>query len=191
MTGWLILVDHNRDLGQGDTPHKVMSVTDYLSNPTLFADGDDDYRPSIINLSRSYGYQTAGYYASLLAEARLHRVVPNVQTMLELSRKGLYSIALPELNDRLRKAMQKLAGAGPAEITFFFGQTDEPGFEGFGRLLFDWFRAPILRVHIDPNSKAIEKLRPLGINRLDHKQRERFLTALRDYTKRIVSREVV
>lgn len=184
MTGWLILVDNNRDLGQGDTPHKVMSVTDYLSNPRLFADGDEDYRPSIINLSRSYGYQTAGYYASLLAEARLHRVVPNVQTMLELSRKGLYSIALPELNDRLRKTVQKLASPPRPELTFFFGQTDEPGFESFGRLLFDWFRAPILRVQIDPSGKALEKLRPLSINRLEGAQRDRFLAALRDYTKR-------
>ena len=63
---WLVLVDQDRDLSNADTPHKVMSTRDYLSRPQLFG----GQKPKIINLSRSYGYQGAGYYCSLLAEAR-------------------------------------------------------------------------------------------------------------------------
>ena len=93
MSDWLILVDAMSDIGQAETPHKVMRIADYLANPQLFA----GRRPYVLNLARSYAYQSAGYYASLLAEARGHRVSPSVQTMVELSRKSVYSHALPDL----------------------------------------------------------------------------------------------
>jgi hypothetical protein len=96
---WLILVDQERDFSNADTPHKVMTTRDYLSRPQLFREA----RPKIINLARSYGYQGAGYYCSLLAEARGHRIMPPVETMAELSRKTLYEQALPELEATLNR----------------------------------------------------------------------------------------
>src|ERR671931_2838762 len=80
MTGWVILVDQPKDFPNADTPHKVITTSDYLARPRLF----DMARPKLINLARSYAYQSKGYCASLLAEARGHRVVPSVETMLEL-----------------------------------------------------------------------------------------------------------
>ena len=73
MNGWVILVDHARDFPNAETPHKVITTSDYLARPKLFAGGG---RAKVINLSRSYNYQSKGYYASLLAEARGHRVIP-------------------------------------------------------------------------------------------------------------------
>ena len=72
MTGWVILVDQPKDLPNADTPHKVITTSEYLARPRLFDMG----RPKLVNLARSYAYQSKGYYASLLAEARGHRVVP-------------------------------------------------------------------------------------------------------------------
>src|SRR5580704_11006556 len=63
MTGWVILVDQGRDLPNAETPHKVISTGEYLARPRLFDMG----RPKIVNLARSYAYQSKGYYASLLA----------------------------------------------------------------------------------------------------------------------------
>src|ERR1700721_151633 len=75
MTGWVILVDKGGDLPNAETPHKVISTGEYLARPRLFDMG----RPKIVNLARSYAYQSKGYYASLLAEARGHRVAPAAQ----------------------------------------------------------------------------------------------------------------
>ena len=72
MTGWVILVDQPKDLPNAETPHKVITTSEYLARPRLF----DTARPKLVNLARSYAYQSKGYYASLLAEARGHRVVP-------------------------------------------------------------------------------------------------------------------
>ena len=37
MTGWVILVDQPRDFPNADTPHKVITTSDYLARPKLFA----------------------------------------------------------------------------------------------------------------------------------------------------------
>src|SRR6266511_2940033 len=66
MTGWVILVDQPKDLPNAETPHKVITTSEYLARPRLFDMG----RPKLVNLARSYAYQSKGYYASLLADAR-------------------------------------------------------------------------------------------------------------------------
>src|SRR6478735_3810668 len=134
MNGWVILVDHARDFPNAETPHKVITTGDYLARPKLFASLG---RPKIINLSRSYNYQSKGYYASLLAEARGHRIIPTVETMLELREPKLYRQSLPDLQEALSFAARKArAEAGPSfELLFCFGQSRDPRFEAFGRLL--------------------------------------------------------
>src|SRR4051794_6417471 len=86
MSGWLILVDQRKDLPNADAPYKVITTSEYLARPRLFDTG----RLKLVNLARSYTYQSRGYYASLLAEARGHRVLPSVETMLELREAKLY-----------------------------------------------------------------------------------------------------
>ena len=100
MADWVILVDSPRDFPNADTPHKVITTKDYLARTNLFSGA----RPKIINLSRSFNYQSRGYYSSLLAEARGHRVIPSVETMVDLGARQLYAQALPELDDSLAKA---------------------------------------------------------------------------------------
>jgi len=179
MSDWLILVDSAADLEQGETPHKVLNVRDYLARPQLFA----GRRPNIVNLARSYAYQGAGYYASLLAEARGHRITPTVQTMMELSRKPFYEHALPELETILAK---ELAGRpAPASLLVAFGQCAEPGFAKFCRELFDWFRAPAMEVVFSANGwTSIERIRPVAVNRLKGEARAFFLSAMDAHMRR-------
>src|SRR6202166_3858484 len=180
MTGWVIFVDQPKDLPNAETPHKVITTSEYLARPRLFDVG----RPKLVNLARSYAYQSKGYYASLLAEARGHRVVPSVETMLELREAKLYEHALPDLEDELNRCARRDAFApeaartlGPRRADFqpegaikllvCFGLARDPRFESFGRLLFDWFRCPALEVSVEPGEwLSIERIRPRNITRL-------------------------
>src|SRR6202162_4019543 len=168
MTGWVILVDQPKDLPNAETPHKVITTSDYLARPRLFEIG----RPKLLNLSRSYAYQSKGYYASLLAEARGHRVVPTVETMLELREAKLYEHALPELEDELNRCARKSDVQPEAETKLLvcFGIARDPRFESFGRLLFDWFRWPALEVSIDTGDPwySIDRIRMRTLTRLGH-----------------------
>jgi glutathione synthase/RimK-type ligase-like ATP-grasp enzyme len=183
MTGWVILVDQPKDMPNADTPHKVITTSEYLARPKLFDFG----RPKLVNLSRSYAYQSKGYYASLLAEARGHRVVPTVETMLELREAKLYEHALPDLEDELNKCARKAdyQPEGEVKLLVCFGIARDTRFDAFGRLLFDWFRCPALEITIDPgNWLSIDRIRPRNITRLVNGEAEFFRECLHQHTKR-------
>ncbi|MQT14459.1 RimK family protein [Segnochrobactrum spirostomi] len=180
---WLVLVDKPADLPNAETPHKVMTVHDYLLRPKLFG----ETKPTIINLARSYAYQGGGYYCSLLAEARGHRVIPSVETMIELSRKPLYAISLPDLEDSLNKAIRamKAPPQGEFRLTFFFGRCPDERFEAFGRLLFDWYRTPLLKVKITGDGwRSIARIRTPSVADLSDEERGFLFHALDLYTRR-------
>jgi glutathione synthase/RimK-type ligase-like ATP-grasp enzyme len=183
MTGWVILVDQPRDFPNADTPHKVITTSEYLARPRLFESG----RPKLVNLSRSYAYQSKGYYASLLAEARGHRVVPTVETMLELREAKLYEHALPELEDELNRCARKadFQPEGEFRLLVCFGIARDSRFESFGRLLFDWFRCPALEVTVEPGRwLSIDRIRPRSLARLANGEDAFFREALHQHTRR-------
>jgi glutathione synthase/RimK-type ligase-like ATP-grasp enzyme len=183
MTGWVILVDQPKDLPNAETPHKVITTSEYLARPRLFDMG----RPKLVNLARSYAYQSKGYYASLLAEARGHRVVPTVETMLELRESKLYEHALPDLEDELNRCARRadLQPEGELKLLICFGIARDARFEPFGRLLFDWFRCPALEVIVEPGDwLSIERIRPRNINRLANGEGEFFRESLHQHTRR-------
>jgi glutathione synthase/RimK-type ligase-like ATP-grasp enzyme len=183
MTGWVILVDQPKDFPNADTPHKVITTSEYLARPRLFDVG----RPKLVNLSRSYAYQSKGYYASLLAEARGHRVVPTVETMLELREAKLYEHALPELEDELNRCARKSDFQPDSEFKFLvcFGIARDARFESFGKLLFDWFRCPALEVAVEPGRwLSIDRIRPRNINRLVNGEGAFLRESLHQHSKR-------
>src|SRR3984885_269956 len=131
MNGWVILVDQARDFPNADTPHKVITTDDYLARPKLFAGLG---RAKIINLSRSYNYQSKGYYASLLAEARGHRAIPTVETMLDLREVNLYEKSLPELQEAMSGVAIRAQATENTSFGLLFscGFAQDPRFEAFG-----------------------------------------------------------
>ena len=177
MTGWVILVDQPQDLPNADTPHKVITTSEYLARPRLFDMG----RPKLVNLSRSYAYQSKGYYASLLAEARGHRVVPTVETMLELREPKLYEHALPELEDELNRCARRadFQPEGELKLLVCFGIARDARFEPFGRLLFDWFRCPALEVTVEPGDVAVDRPHPAAQHHPAGQRRRRRSSARR------------
>src|SRR5215468_3334054 len=183
MTGWVIVVDQPKDFPNADTPHKVITTSDYLARPRLF-----EGRPKLVNLSRSYAYQSKGYYASLLAEARGHRIVPTVETMLELREAKLYEHALPELEEALNRCARRtdFQPEGELKLLVCFGITHDPRFEPFGRLLFDWFRCPALEVSVDTGAAryAIDRIRMRTLTRLANGEAMFLREALHRHTAR-------
>jgi glutathione synthase/RimK-type ligase-like ATP-grasp enzyme len=182
MADWVILVDSARDFPNADTPHKVITTRDYLARTNLFSGA----RPKIINLSRSFNYQSRGYYSSLLAEARGHRVIPSVETMVDLGARQLYAQALPELDDSLAKALAVADDKTvPHRILSYFGTVDDRRFDRFGRLLFDWFRCPVMEVTIENGGRPqIRKLAAVPVTKLSPEELVGFHAALHTHTTR-------
>ena len=63
---------------------KVISSRSYMTDPEF----QSLKNVRIFNLSNSYQYQKMGYYVSLLASARDHRIIPNVATLRDFFQSG-------------------------------------------------------------------------------------------------------
>ncbi|MEQ1585895.1 MAG: RimK-like ATPgrasp N-terminal domain-containing protein, partial [Cyclobacteriaceae bacterium] len=59
---------------------EVISPDRYITDPTF----QETKNLKVLNLCKSYQYQSEGYYVSLLAEARGHKVLPEVSTIQDL-----------------------------------------------------------------------------------------------------------
>ncbi|WP_410968044.1 RimK-like ATPgrasp N-terminal domain-containing protein, partial [Salmonella sp. SAL04281] len=84
-----IIVERKEDWTSYYPSEDVVTAQEYLELPI---DDDTGKRVQVINLCRHYKYLRHGYYCSLLAEARGHKVIPSVRTISELARKSLYSL---------------------------------------------------------------------------------------------------
>jgi glutathione synthase/RimK-type ligase-like ATP-grasp enzyme len=182
MPDWVILVDSPRDFPNADTPHKVISTRDYLARASLFRGS----RPKIINLARSFAYQSRGYYCSLLAEARGHRIIPSVETVVDLGTRQLYAQALPELDDALMKALAAASDKTvPPRILVCFGKVEDRRFDRFARLLFDWYRCPVLEVVVENGGRPqIRRLASVPVTKLAAGELRFFHNALHEHTTR-------
>lgn len=96
MSRYTIVVDRLSDWKGPEEGLKLMAVDEFLTSGAALPRGG-----RVVNLCRRYGYLSAGYYCSLLAEARGQIPMPTVADVLSLSRKSLYTHDVPELDDIL------------------------------------------------------------------------------------------
>lgn len=135
---WLIIVEKTSDW-QAELPGaQIVSALDYLSNPERFQ------RCRIINLCRSYRYQSIGYYVSLQAEARGHRPLPGVLTMQDLKTRSNQRLLTTEIDELIQKSLKGLQ-SDEFVLSIYFGQNLAKRYERLARALFNLFPAPLLR----------------------------------------------
>lgn len=179
----LIVVDNPQDWKAYSPSDKVISVQDYLSH-------DEQYKlpnTHIINLCRSYKYLTNGYYCSLLAEARNHKVIPSVRSINDLSNKSLYSLDIENLNQVLEKLLQDRQIVSDTQtIKLFFGTPDIAQLENFGRQIFELFACPILIVTLKRRDRwSIDSIKPGVLNTLSSHEEDLFAAALEKFNNSV------
>ena len=184
MANQIIIVENLKDW-QSDFPEaNVVDVDDYLTSPEYFKMRN----VQVINLSRSYRYQSVGYYCALLAQARSHRVIPSVKTMLDLSSKAMYGLDAEDLDALVERAFRNSEQSGDGKIfvlDVFFGECSFKKLADLARQIYETFPCPILQVTFEYESNwRIKEIRPLALNRLDADQREMFAWALTHYLKK-------
>ncbi|MEW5972222.1 MAG: RimK family protein [Pseudomonadota bacterium] len=135
----LLIIAQPKDWKNDLPGASVITPRDYLSGACLPA----GRRTRVLNLCRSYRYLSEGYYCSLLAEARGHRVIPSVRTTQDLSRKSIYLLGLEDID--LRKALTGVEGE-QYTLDICFGHCAAQGFREIARQVFAALPAPLLRV---------------------------------------------
>ncbi|MDT8428318.1 MAG: RimK family protein [Pseudomonadales bacterium] len=138
----------------------------------------------VINLCNTDRYLSKGYYCSLLAEARGHKVLPAVNTLTDLGNKQLYLLRVGEILTRLGK--DELGAMEGDELCFkiFFGRSDIAELKLLGRRLFERFPCPILEVTLCwQQSWQIQSINPAAFAGLDQRELPDFMFALEKFTQ--------
>ena len=141
---------------------------------------------TVINLSDEYGYNSEGYYCSLLAQARGHRVLPGVETLNKLE-----SGAGIRMNRNLQQLCQQWIERNRItdetwQLNIYFGTCREKGLEKIARFIFDHYPCPILRVTMNNHARnQIESVQALSLRQLSESGQDDFANALDCFNKKV------
>ncbi len=183
MAQHIVVVDRRRDFPWLRRDLRVVTARDFVTESARRLPAS----ARVINLCRDYSYMSLGYYCSLLAEGRGQKVIPSVEVMLDLHWKRLLRIALPEVNELVRRTFQAAPDEQPGfKVTIFFGVPDDPRLTAAARRIFDLFRCPLLQVELRPRNRwEIVEVRPMSIREVRPDQVARFTEALERYTRAV------
>lgn len=182
MTETLIVVDDRRDWAPYAASEEVITAREYLFG----AERPLPPGTRVVNLCRSYRYLSVGYYTSLLAEARRHRVIPSVRTINDLSSKAIYSLETEDLDTAVQRALRDHETGDDERLVFsiFFGETALPALADLARQIFDALTAPLLRVELRHRGQwRIAGVRAVPLNRLEPAEQDVFAAAIERYSR--------
>ncbi len=177
------MVEKASDWGSYFPSDNVVAAQDYLKESISL----DDERVQVINLCRSYKYLGIGYYVSLLAEARGHKVIPSVRTINDLRKRALYGLDIEDLNQKLTNFLP----AGGRDTTdlgvlVYFGETSYAALSDLARQVFETFPCPILRLEFERDKVwQISAIKPASLHTLADPQEDSFAEALDKFSKKL------
>jgi glutathione synthase/RimK-type ligase-like ATP-grasp enzyme len=152
----LLVVDHPEHWPLSIPAAEVISADDYLRERRF----SELKQARVYNLCDSYGYQTAGYYVSLLATARGHRTMPSVATIQDMKSRSLLR-ADDELEDLITRSLHTIKSTR-FELSIYFGCNLADRHSDLARALFNLFPVPLMRA-LFTKSSTTGKWRPSSL----------------------------
>ncbi|WP_346853969.1 GNAT family N-acetyltransferase [uncultured Draconibacterium sp.] len=167
-TNNIIVINQPHKWTFSDANAKVISVKEYISNPVYHTSSD----MRVFNLCSSYKYQSYGYYVSLLASARGHRVIPSTITIRDFKLLNVIHSASYDLEELINKELEKVP-ADKFKLNIYFGQTAKKGFSLLANRLYQLFETPLFEIEFIKQDKWIIKgIKVLTLNKLPESEIE-------------------
>lgn len=138
----------------------------------------------ILNLCKSYQYQSEGYYVSLLAEARGHKVLPEVSTIQDLRFPSILRDDSLDF-DQLIQNTFKHEPYDRVEFNIYFGSAPSDHLAKLGHQLFQMVQAPLVRASFSKKSKwVLQSIRPISLSEMPEDDQPLLERALEKYLLR-------
>ncbi|HTH57594.1 MAG TPA: RimK family protein [Cyclobacteriaceae bacterium] len=159
---------------------EVVAADDYISG--------EQYQSvrnlKVLNLCKSYQYQSEGYYVSLLAEARGHKVLPEVSTIQDLRFPSILREDSLDF-DTLIQTTFKSEPYDRVEFYIYFGITSSDQLNKLAQQLFQMVQAPSLRAVFSKKTKwVLQSIRPINLNEVPDVDKALLVSALEKYLLR-------
>src|SRR5688572_19218825 len=155
--------------------------------PSAYISGDD-YKESkgvkVINLCKSYQYQSMGYYVSLLAEARKHKVLPGVTTIQDLRFPSILREDSQDFDDLIQSSFKGVT-TDKVEFDIYFGITQEEDLNPLAKQLFQYIQAPCLIATFTKRSKwVLQSIKPISLGEVPEEDKPLLRMAAERYLRR-------
>jgi glutathione synthase/RimK-type ligase-like ATP-grasp enzyme/ribosomal protein S18 acetylase RimI-like enzyme len=173
----IIIADtHQKQLSRL-TSLQLFSSQDYFTNKVFIH--SNFYH--VINLSRTYTIHSVGYYVSLLASARGHRVMPSIVTINDYTNMGVHDSLLYEIDPVFQTILDK-DSRSHIQITMIFGLATEKKFNKITKQLFRLFEWPFIRIEFKKKTHwTIYKLKHISLNYVLNNYPDIFKSGLKKY----------
>lgn len=156
------------------TPEIYISKSEYQSAKNL----------KIINLCKSYQYQSEGYYVSLLAEARSHKVLPGISTIQDFRFPSILRDDVLHFDDLIQNSF-KTELSDKIEFNIYFGSSIVEALNKVALQLFQLVQAPCLRAVFSKKTKwVLQSIRPISLSEVPDTDRPLLVQSLEKYFMR-------
>ena len=162
----------------------VVSAKAYLTDPYF----SDQRNAKVINLCRSYRYQSNGYYVSLLAQARGHKPLPSVQTIQDLKSQTMARFVSADLEELFQQSLQHIQ-QDKFMLSVYFGHNFSKCHDRLAMRLFHQFQAPFLMAQFAKvNAKwQLQNVSPIIPTEVPEDHFAFVIQTLRDYLRKGVN----
>lgn len=127
----------------------------------------------VFNLCRSYRYQSAGYYVSLLAMARGHKPMPSIMTIQDMKTSAIAPVVADEMGDLIQEQLRQIQ-SDTFTLSIYFGRNLARRYDDLASKLFRLFPAPLLRAEFarEKEEWRLQTIGPIAVNDVPESHRE-------------------
>ncbi|MGC1182010.1 RimK family protein [Legionella sp.] len=135
----------------------------------------------VINLCKSYNYQTIGYYVSLLAQARDHKALPSVHGIQDVLNVGLSKLISQDIHEEIQHSLHDIK-TDQFVLSLYFGQNVAKRYATLAKQLHSLFPIPLIRFTLEQKREwRIKRMVPLSVTDLPPQHLEFMQQAAKDY----------
>lgn len=137
----------------------IVSARQYLTEPHY----SQPRNLKVFNLCRSYRYQSDGYYVSLLALARRHKVLPSITTIQDLKTQSITRAVAEDVEELVQRSLRRLKSSH-FMLSIYFGRNLAHQYDELSQSLFRLFPAPLLSAEFERRDGKwqLDSMRPLA-----------------------------
>lgn len=163
----LIIVNNPKKWNLKISNADVISARSYLTDPKY----SDLRHVTVFNLCKSYRYQSLGYYVSLLASARGHKPIPNLQTIQDMKSMLIVRLISEDLDDLIQESLKPIHSQ-QFTLSIYFGKNVAKRHTRLSKELFNLFHTPFIRADFRKIEEhwRVQSINPISANEIpaDH-----------------------
>jgi glutathione synthase/RimK-type ligase-like ATP-grasp enzyme len=174
----IIVVNNPSDWNLSLDNVRVVSARQYLTEVAAEYPG----KARVYNLCRSYRYQSAGYYVSLLAEARGHKPIPGIATIEDMKSQRMVRFVSDDLDSLIQSILAPIKSE-TFTLSIYFGRNMARRYDKLCSYLHASFPVPFARAQfvLTQGKWVLRQFAPIPASEIPQDHKPFVVDVMRDY----------